>query len=61
MSFKDKLSNLKLDQVKGKVQEGMEKAKELEGKAEQSPAGEKAKERLGKLGDAAKTRFGKKS
>lgn len=60
MSFKDRLANIKMDQIKGAVQDGVQKAKELESKAEQSEAGGKAKEGLGKLGDAARNRFGKK-
>lgn len=59
MSLKDKLTNLKMDQVKDTMQAGLDKAKELESKAEQSEAGGKAKEGFGKLGAAARSRFKK--
>lgn len=60
MSLKDKIRNIKLDDVKEKLQEGVVKAKEVESRAEGSQAGAKTKEGFGQLRDAAKDRFGKK-
>lgn len=60
MSFKDRIRNIKADDVKDKLQEGVSTAKEVESRAEGSQAGEKAKQGLGHLRDAAKDRFGKK-
>lgn len=60
MSLKDRLANLKVDQVKDLAQQGLERARAAEQKAEASEAGQKAIDRVGKLGEAAKERFGKK-
>jgi uncharacterized protein YjbJ (UPF0337 family) len=59
MSLKDRLSNIKVDQIKGIAQDALTKAKEMESKAEQSETGGKAKQGLSNLKDAAKTRFKK--
>jgi hypothetical protein len=59
MSLKDRLSNLKGDDLKDRLKEGVEKAKEMESKAEASDAGGKAKAGFSQLRDKAKSRFGK--